>query len=233
MKKRPSWRTRPFYIRRYSRPLLLDCLALIFFFSQGSYPCYVFVLVNIHELYALGVPANDRDALHRYPYDLPGAGGYHQLVGVPHLGDCGNWAVLFGYLDVDQAASAPVLAPVLGELGPLAVAALGHGKYGRALLDSLHRHDPVGVIELYALHAPGRTPHLPHLFLMEPYGLAHAGAEEQVGLAVREPGRYEAVPLVEVDGNETAGADMGEAHEVGLFHHAVRRRHGNEIPLLE
>src|SRR3990170_3768495 len=41
------------------------------------------------------------------------------------------------------------------------------------------------------------------------------------------------VSIVEVHGYEPAGADMGEAHEVGFFHHAVRGRHGDEITLLE
>src|SRR3990170_5746139 len=110
-------------------------LVLFLFFRYRGYAGYMLVRRDIHELHALRVPAYDRHVLHGYPYYLAGAGRYHELVRVPDLDYAGNRPVLLGYLDIDEPASAPALAPVLGELGPLAVAVIRDRKDRSVLLD--------------------------------------------------------------------------------------------------
>ena len=106
-------------------------------------------------------------------------------------------AVPLGGLDVDDALPAAALHPVLGLLGALAVAVLGDGEDGGALLHHVGAHHLVAVLQRDALHAVGGAAHGAHLALREADAHALRGGEQDVLGAVGDLHRHQRVALVD------------------------------------
>src|SRR3989337_1863653 len=92
-----TWMARPGRDLRFpawGKSLFSLFLPFLFFLCYGGDACYLLVLLYLHEPYALGAPAYDRDVLHGNPYDLAIGGRDHELVVVAHLRYADHRAVL-------------------------------------------------------------------------------------------------------------------------------------------
>ena len=73
----------------------------------------------------------------------------------------------------------------------------------------------------------------PDVLLAEADGLAELGGDDDVALAVGQPGPHELGLRPEADGDDAALADVLEFAQGGLLDLAVRRQHDDELVLAE
>src|SRR5882672_10225690 len=122
---------------------------------------------EVHDLHALRVAAADADALDGDANHDPLLGDHHQFVIGEHFLERDDIAGLGAALQRDDAAAAAVLNPVLVQLGALAHALLGHHEQRGLAAHHDHIDHVVLLVELDALHARRRAPHVPHVFFVE------------------------------------------------------------------
>src|SRR5690606_30480282 len=182
---------------------------------------------------ALRGASDDADLTDGHANQDAGIGDQHHLVVVAHLGDAGDLAVALGGPDGDQALPAPALEPMFGLEGALAVAVLGDREDGGARFEHVGRDHAVAGLEGDASHPPRIAAHGADVALVEADRHAVGGADEDVGGAVGEHGGHQLVALVDPQGEDSAGADVGEGHQVRLLHHAVAGDHEDEVALFE
>ena len=113
-------------------------------------------------------------------------------------------------------------------VGPLAEAVFGDGEEGgtdNVFVDDLHADHHVVVLQGHAPHPAGDTPHGAGILFVEADRLAVLGGEKHILLAVGQRHGDQLVPLVQVDGDDPAGPEVGVFHERGLLHHPLAGRH--------
>src|SRR5207248_11028674 len=101
-------------------------------------------------------------------------GDQHRLVAVADYAGADEPAACLGQLDRLHAEAAAAGEPVLVDPRPLAVAVLGHDEQIRVVRGDVDLDHLVGLAELHALHALGRTAHRADGALVETHGLTLA-----------------------------------------------------------
>ena len=191
------------------------------------------VLLEVDEADALGGPAGRADLLGLDPDGLPGNRDDEEVDfadaqdghGLPDLGRD---------LEVDQALPAAALDAVGRGFGPLSVALLAGGEDVLVLVaDGHHADDLVLFGQGHRPHA-GRGPaHRPDVLFLEPDGLAQAGGENDVPLAVGQAGPHELALGPQVHGDDPAAPDIFEFGELRFLDLAVGGHHDHERVLVE
>ncbi len=101
------------------------------------------------------------------------------------------------------------------------------------MLDHLHTDDLVVSLELDRGHALRVAAHRPHLGLPEAGGLALAGGDDDVVLAVGQADPLELVAVEQVDGDQAVGADLRVLGQRGLLDLPLARGHDQVVIRLE
>src|SRR6266545_6424141 len=135
---------------------------------------------EVHDLHALRVAAADADALDGDANHDPLLGDHHQLVVGEHFLEGDDVARLGTALQRDDAAAAAVLNPVFVELRALAHPLLGHHEQRGLAAHHDHVDHVVLLVELDALHAGRRAPHVAHVLLVETDAHAVVRGEDDV-----------------------------------------------------
>jgi len=122
-------------------------------------------------------------------------------------------------LEVDKPLAAAARLPVEGDFRPLAVAFLARRKDVFLLVAERHHADDLVFLrESHAADAGRRPAHRPDV-------LAELGSDDDVALAVGQPGPHELALRPQAHGDDPAQPDVPELIEMGFLDLAVRRQH--------
>src|SRR5262245_11002783 len=203
--------------------------------DHGSERRHLLPLAQSHYDHALRRPAETLDVPDGDPDHGAAVRDQHHLVVVAYHAGTDQMPSGLGQLHGLHAQAAATLARIVGELGPLAVAVLGHDEQV-ALVDADHvgRDHLVLLAQAHPLHAGGVTAHRPRLLLAEADRLALARDHQDVVLARRMANRDELVALAHLDRDDPVRLQRRVVgRELGLLHDAVLRREDEVLRLLE
>src|SRR5262245_36634003 len=203
--------------------------------DHGGERRHLLPLAQSHYDHALRRPAETLDVPDGDPDHGAAVRDQHHLVVVAHHAGTDQMPSGLGQLHGLHAQAAATLARIVGELGPLAVAVLGHDEQV-ALVDADHvgRDHLVLLAQAHPLHAGGVTAHRPRLLLAEADRLALARDHQDVVLARRMANRDELVAHAHLDRDDPVRLQRRVVgRELGLLHDAVLRREDEVLRLLE
>ena len=183
-------------------------LLVLFLLRQGDGDDPVALLLELHDLDALGAAAAGADVADGGADQHALLGDHQQVLSAVHHLDGHHLAGLGGHVVVPHALAAPARQPVLLHRGLLAVAVLGDGEDVPPRGGPGGAHHVVAVLQPDAPDAHGLPAHGPHVVLVEADGLAVPGGNEDLLRAVGLPHRDQLIPLLQGQGPDAAGADV-------------------------
>ena len=211
-------------------------LIALFFFSKpcnGNNPLGLF---GDHEPNPLGVAANHRKACHRHTDDLSLIGNQHQVIFVGDLLDVDHTAIPLGGLDGDDTFAPAALQAVFVQGSTLAEAVFGHREDsgGNGIrIDDLHADHHVVTHQGHSPHPTGNTSHRSGILFMEADRFAVMGGEKHVLTAIGDGDADQPVFLIQVDGDDSAGPDVGVCLDRALLHHPLTGCHDQVAVVVE
>src|SRR5699024_6636571 len=185
-------------------------------------------LVGLGEDDAHGGAALGRDLGDLGAHHTAALHHHQQLVRLLDHGRAHQVAAVVRQLRDPDAEPAPALEAVLLDAGALGEAAVGDGDDEAVGAHHVHGQQPVVVAELHAGHAAGGATGGAQGAVVggHPHGLAVAGDQQDLVVAVDRPGgdhtvrvgAVGAVDVTQVDGDDATGAARVEGRHGGLLH---------------
>src|SRR5579884_1777463 len=218
----------------FRSPLLHQRRLLGFDFLGGNHRGGrgVIAFIEAQQAHALRRPPGFPNAAAIHADGLALLADGHDFGGFAHGQNRHHRPVAFAGLDVDDAAAAARLQPVLAEGGALAVA-VGGDRENQLLVVArqLHAHDLVAFRQRHAAHAARRPAHRPHVFLGEADAFALPRRQEDLPRPIAQTGVDQLVAVLHAHGDDAGRARVREFLHRRLFDHALAAHHHDVFAL--
>ena len=187
------------------------------------------ILAQTHDTDTGAVTALHRDLIGVQADDDALLAAQQHVIHIVHDLDRGD-LVLGGIVVADALAAAGGDA-VGVDVGPAALAVLGHGQDGGVLTADADTHDLVALGQLDGAHAVAAAAHGTGILLIEADGLTVAGGNDEHIVAGGQSCPGQRIPLVQGNADQAALADVGVLLQRGALDEALLCDHGHKTAL--